>query len=119
MATYTVEAFRWSGTGYNAIYNTSYTTVLDNNDGSYQCGGDASETVTINGGAAGSTSAAPYAINVSFTDTLGNPHVETFFFFFTNASPNGWYFIPAPGSAFTVGATLGTYQSHTTGWTYS
>ena len=119
MATYTVEAFRWSGTGYNAIYNTSYTAVLDDNDGSYQGGGDASETVTINGGAAGSTSSAPYAINVSFTDTLGNPHVETFFFFFTNASPNGWYFIPAPGSAFTVGTTLGTYQSPTTGWTYS
>jgi hypothetical protein len=53
MATYTVEAFRWSATGYNALYNTSYTAVLDDNDGSYQGGSDASETVTINGGAAG------------------------------------------------------------------
>ena len=35
MATYTVEAFRWSGTGYNALYNTSYTAVLDDNDGSF------------------------------------------------------------------------------------
>ena len=119
MATYTVEAFRWSGTGYNALYNTSYTAVLDDNDGSYQGGSDASETVTINGGAAGSTNSQPYAIDVSFTDTLGNPHVETFFFFNTSAAPSGWYFIPAPGSAFTVGATLGSYQSHTTGWTYS
>lgn len=81
MATYTVEAFRWSGTGYNALYNTSYTAVLDDNDGSFQGGSDASETVAINGGAAGSTNSLPYAINVSFTDTLGNPHVETFFFF--------------------------------------
>jgi hypothetical protein len=80
MATYTVEAFRWSGTGYNALYNTSYTAVLDDNDGSFQGGSDASETVAINGGAAGSTNSLPYAINVSFTDTLGNPHVETFFF---------------------------------------
>ncbi len=40
-------------------------------------------------------------------------------FFYTTASPSGWYFVPAPGSDFTVGATLGNYQSHTTGWTYS
>ena len=119
MATYTVEAFRWFGTGYNALYNTSYTAVLDDNDGSFQGGSDASETVAINGGAAGSTNSLPYAINVSFTDTLGNPHVETFFFFNTSTAPTGWYFVPAPGSAFTVGATLGSYQSHTTGWTYS
>lgn len=119
MATYTVEAFRWTGTGYNALYNTSYTAVLDDNDANYQGSGDGSETVTINGGTAGSTLSQPYAINVSFTDTSGNPHVETFYFFNTNAAPGGWFFVPAPGSAFTVGATLGSYQSHTTGWAYA
>lgn len=119
MATYTVEAFRWSGTGYNSLYNTSYTAVMTDNDPNYQGSGDGGETVSINGGTAGSTSSAPYAIDVSFTDTLGNPHVETFYFFYTTASPAGWYFVPAPGSAFTVGATLGSYQSHTTGWAYS
>jgi len=56
---------------------------------------------------------------VSFNNTLGNPHVETFFFVSTSAAPSRWYFVPAPESAFTVGATLGWYQSHTTGWTYS
>lgn len=119
MATYTVEAFRWSGTGYNALYNTSYTAVMSDNDANYQGSGDGGESITINGGASGTTSSNPYAIDVSFTDTASNPHVETFYFFYTTASPAGWYFVPAPGSAFSVGATLGTYQSHTTGWTYS
>ncbi len=119
MATYTVEAFRWTGTGYNSLYNTSYTAVMTDNDPNYQGGGDGGETVSINGGAAGTTASSPYAINVSFTDTGGNPHVETFYFFYTNAAPSGWYFVPAPGSAFTVGATLGSYQSHSVGWTYS
>lgn len=119
MPTYTVEAFRWSGTGYNAQYNTSYTAVMTDNDPNYQGGGDGGETVSINGGAAGTTASQPYAINVSFTDTLGNPHVETFFFFYTTAAPAGWYFVPAPGSNFSVGATLGSYQSHGVGWTYS
>lgn len=122
MATHTVEAFRWTGTGYNALDNTSYTSftaVLDDNDGSFQGGSDASETVTINGGAAGSTNSQPFAINVIFTNTLGNPRLETFFFVNTSAAPSRWYFVPAPGSSFTVGATLGSYQSHTTGWTYS
>ncbi|MEP5155404.1 Hint domain-containing protein [Planktotalea sp.] len=119
MPTYTVEAFRWSGTGYNALYNTSYTAVMSDNDPNYQGGSDGDETVTINGGAAGTTLSNPYAIDVNFTDINGDPHVETFFFFYTTASPAGWYFVPAPGSAFSVGATLGTYQGHTTGWTYS
>ncbi|MGB7318093.1 MAG: Hint domain-containing protein [Planktotalea sp.] len=120
MPTYTVEAFRWTGTGYNSVYNTSYTAVLTDNDPNYQGSGDGGETVSINGGAAGSTTSAPYAINVSFTPLGGGAsQVETFYFFYTTASPAGWYFVPAPGSAFTVGATLGGYQSHTTGWTYS
>jgi hypothetical protein len=119
MATYTVEAFRWSGTGYNALYNTSYTAVMSDNDPDFEGGSDGDETVTINGGTAGSTLSNPYAIDVSFTDINGDPHVETFFFFYTTASPAGWYFVPAPGSAFTVGATLGSYQSHGTGWNYS
>ncbi|MGH1578266.1 Hint domain-containing protein [Planktotalea sp.] len=119
MPIYTVEAFRWTGTGYNALYNTSYTAALDDDDPNFDGGSDAGESVSINGGAAGSTSSNPYAINVSFTDTGGNPHVETFYFFYTTAAPSGWYFVPAPGSEFTVGATLGTYQSHSVGWTYS
>lgn len=116
MAQYTVEAFRWSGTGYNAQYNTSYTAILDDNDANYEGGSDADETISINGGAFGATASVPYVIDVSFTDTLGNPHVESFYFFNTGGN---WYFVPEPGSAFTVGATLGSYQSHTTGWQYS
>lgn len=119
MPTYTVEAFRWSGTGYNALYNTSYTAAITDNDPNYQGSSDGGETVSINGGASGTTSGLPHAININFTDTLGNPHTETFYFFNTSASPSGWYFIPAPGSAFTVGATLGNYQSHTNGWSYA
>ncbi len=116
MAQYTVTAFRWSGTGYNAVYNTSYTAVLDDNDSAYQGSGDGDETISIDGGAFGGTTGSPYAINISFTDTGGNAHVETFYFFNTGGS---WYFVPAPGSAFTVGATLGSYQNHTVGWNYS
>ena len=116
MALYTVEAFRWTGTYYNAQYNTSYTAVLDDDDANFQGSGDANELVSINGGAFGTTTGSPYAINVSFTDTGGSPHVETFYFFNTGGS---WYFVPAPGSDFTVGATLGSYQNHSNGWTYS
>jgi len=79
-------------------------------------GGDANETVSIDGGAFNSTSGSPYAIDISFTDVNGIAHVETFYFFNTGGA---WYFIPAPGSAFTVGATLGGYQSHVVGWNYS
>ena len=43
MATYTVEAFRWSGTGYNSLYNTSYTAVMTDNDPNYQGSGDGGE----------------------------------------------------------------------------
>ncbi len=116
MAQYTVTAFRWTGTGYNAVYNTSYTAVLDDDDPAYQGSGDGNETISIDGGAFGGTTSSPYAINISFIDTAGNPHTETFYFFNTGGS---WYFIPGPGSAFTVGATLGGYQSHTVGWNYS
>lgn len=116
MAQYTATAFRWSGTGYNALYNTSYSATLDDNDASYQGGSDGNETISINGGAFGGTAGQPYAIDVSFTDTGGTAHVETFYFFNTGGA---WYFVPAPGSAFTVGATLGSYQSHTTGWDYT
>lgn len=111
MAQYTVTAFRWSGTGYNAQYNTSYTAVIDDDDTSLNGSSDNNETISINGGAFGATAGPPYDINVSFTDTGGTPHVETFYFFNTGGS---WYFIPGPGSAFTVGAFLGSYQSHTT-----
>ncbi|WP_293447110.1 Hint domain-containing protein [Planktotalea sp.] len=119
MPTYTVEAFRWSGTGYNALYNTSYSLDVTDNDPDFQGGSDADESVSANGGTAGSTNSTPFAIDISFTDVLGNPHVETFFFINTSAAPSGWYFTLAPGSVFTVGATLGTYQSHTSGWAYS
>ncbi|GAB5431165.1 MAG: hypothetical protein EpisKO_05350 [Epibacterium sp.] len=111
MAQYTVTAFRWSGTGYNAQYNTSYTAVITDDDAFLNGNGDSNETVSIDGGPSYVTNGAPYDINVSFTDTSGTPHVETFYFFNVN---NSWYFIPGPGSAFTEGATLGSYQSHTT-----
>lgn len=116
MAQYTTEAFRWSGTGYNAQYNTSYTAVLDDNDAAYQGGSDGDETISINGGSFNSTASTPYAIDVSFTATDSSTHVETFYFFNTGGN---WYFTPGPGSAFTVGATLGNYQSHTVGWNYT
>lgn len=111
MAQYAVTAFRWTGTGYNAQYNTSYAAIIDDDDASLDGAADANETVSINGGAFGATAGSPYDIDVSFTDTNGDPHVETFYFFNTGGN---WYFVPGPGSAFSVGATLGNYQSHTT-----
>ena len=111
MAQYTVTAFRWTGTYYNAQYNTSYVAVIDDDDANLNGSSDTNETVSINGGAFGATAGPPYDINVSFTDTSGNPHVETFYFFNTGGN---WYFIPGPSSVFTVGATLGSYQNHTT-----
>ncbi len=111
MPQYTVTAFRWTGTGYNSQYNTSYTATFDDDDPNLNGGSDANETVSINGGTFRSTAGPPYDIDVSFTDTSGNPHVETFYFFNTGGA---WYFIPGPGSEFTTGATLGSYQSHTT-----
>jgi len=116
MALYTVTAYKWTGTHYNAVYNTSYTATLSDNDPAYQGAGDADETISINGGVFNPTASSPYAINVSFTDTGGIAHVETFYFFNTGGA---WYFIPGPGSAFTVGATLGNYQNHVVGWNYS
>lgn len=116
MATYTVEAFKWTGTGYNATYTTSYTAVITDNDRRMQGARDTNESVSIDGGPALATQDRPPAINVSFTDTSGQTHVETFYFFMVG---NEWYFVPAPGSAFTVGATLGSYQNHTTRWRYS
>lgn len=118
MPQHTVDAFRWSGTGYNATYDTSYTAVFDDDDGQFQGSGDASETVSIDGGAFGATGGAPHVITVNFTDTDGDPHVEEFYFFYAGSS-GGWYFVPGPGSEFTVGATLGMYQSHYNGWDYS
>jgi len=111
VAQYTVTAFRWTGPGYNAQYNTSYTAVFDDDDANLDGSTDANETVSINGGAFSATGGPPYDIDVSFTDINGDPHVETFYFFNTGGN---WYFIPGPGSDFTVGATLGSYQSHTT-----
>ncbi len=111
VAQYTFTAFRWSGTGYNALYNTSYTAIIDDHDANLDGAADTNETASINGGAFGATAGSPYDINVAFTDVGGNSHVETFYFFNTGGN---WYFIPGPGSQFTVGATLGSYQSHTT-----
>ncbi|GAA6207057.1 hypothetical protein NBRC116601_03500 [Cognatishimia sp. WU-CL00825] len=116
MPTYTMEVFRWSGTGYNAQYDTSYTATFDDNDDSVGGSSDSDETVSINGGAAGATNGSPYKIAISFTDTDGNSHVEDFNFFHT--SDGGWHFAAEPGSAFTTGATLGSYQSHSVGWDY-
>lgn len=97
MAQYNVTAFRWSGTGYNAQYNTSYSAVIDDDDPYLNGPGDNNETVSINGGPSYVTGGSPYDIDVSFTDTSGNSHVETFYFFYVN---NSWYFIPGPALPF-------------------
>jgi len=116
MAQYTAEAFKWSGTGYNAQYNTSHTAVFKDNDAAYDGSGDNGERISIDGGSFGKTTGSPYAIDIAFTDTGGASHTETFYFFNTGGS---WHFVPGPGSAFSTGATLGSYQSHTTGWNYA
>lgn len=117
MPDYTFEVFRWSGTYYNATYNESYTATFEDNDGEVGGRFDSDERVSIDGGDFNGTNSNPYSIQVSFTDVDGNDHVETFNFFHT--TDGGWYFAPLPGSEFTVGATLGRYQSHTVGWSYS
>lgn len=116
MPTHTFQVFQWSGTGYNAQYNTSHTAVFNDDDDSVGGSSDANETVSIDGGASNVTGSSPYKISVNFTDTDGNSHVEDFNFFYT--SDGGWYFAPQEGSAFTEGATFGNYQSHTVGWDY-
>lgn len=115
MPQHTVVVFQWSGTHYNAQYNTSHTATFDDDDGAYEGGADTDESISIDGGAFESSDHQPYSIDVSFTDTSGGSHVETFNFFMTDGN---WYFTPGPDSEFTVGATLGSYQSHTTGWNY-
>ncbi len=113
----TVEAFNWSANGYNSTYNSSVTAVLDDDDGVYEGGGDADETISINGGPFLATNSTPWVLNVSFTDTNGDTFTEEFYFFNTGGS---WYFIPTPGSTFGVGATLGSFQgiSSSTGYNY-
>lgn len=117
MPEYTMEVFRWSGNGYNSTYNESHTATFQDNDGTYGGRSDSDERVSIDGGSFGGTNGQPYSIQVSFTDVDGKDHVETFNFFHT--SDGGWHFAPLPGSEFTVGARLGRYQSHSTGWSYS
>jgi len=111
LAQHTVTAYQWTGTYYNATYNTSYTATFEDDDGFLDGNGDADETVSIDGGPYNATGGSPYDIDVSFTDVNGDSHVETFHFFYSDGS---WYFIPQPDSAFTEGAKLGTYQSHVT-----
>ncbi len=116
MPTYEMTVFQWSGTGYNAQYNTSHTAVFTDDDDSVDGGSDANEMVSINGGSTNTTGSNPYKIEINFTDADGNDHVEDFNFFYT--PDGGWYFAPEEGSAFTEGATLGRYQSHSVGWDY-
>lgn len=116
MTLHTVEAFKWTGTYYSAQYNTSYTATIDDDDGAYEGSDDSDEMISIDGGPFGSTVGGSHAIDISFTDTGGNAHTETFFFFHTNSA---WYFIPGPDSEFTVGATLGGPISGVTGWDYA
>lgn len=119
MPQYTVTAFNFTQNGgWGALYNTSVTATLDDDDATYLGQGDADESVSINGGAFGTTDSVPYIINSTFTDSGGGSHTEDFYFFQTAGE---WYFIPAPGSAFTVGATLGPGggASSTSGWDYS
>lgn len=117
MALYTAdEVFNWTSTGYDALYSTSHTATFNDDDGAYEGAGDGDELISIDGGTFGASGGAPYAIVIPFVDAGGTAHTETFYFFFTGGS---WYFIPGPGSAFTVGATLGSYSSYTTGWNYA
>lgn len=115
MAQHSFVAFQWTGVGYNGTYNTSHTAVIDDDDAAFEGSGDASETISIDGATAVASTGQPYVIKVAFTDTSGNSHVEDFQFF---SAGNQWFFAPGDGSAFTVGATLGGYQSHTVGWNY-
>lgn len=115
MASITATAFKWTGTYYNATYTTSYSVTISDDDDQYEGGGDSSEMVSINGSTESASMASPFAIDVSFTDTSGAPHVETFYFFNTAGD---WYFIPSGDSEFTEGAHLGNYQSHVVGWEY-
>lgn len=116
MAVLTVTAFKWTGTFYNAQYTTSYSATFDDDDGAYEGSGDANETVSIDNGPPSASWGQPHSINVDFTDVDGQAHVETFYFFNTGSE---WYFVPAEDSAFTIGATLGSYQNHTDGWNYA
>ena len=116
MPKYTFEVFRFTGTEYNATYNTSYQATFTDDDGAYQGGGDVNEQVQIGDGAATSTLSVPYTLKLPFVDTNGNSHVEDFNFFY--AAGDGWYFAPASDSNFTVGATLGTLISIGEGWNY-
>jgi hypothetical protein len=116
MAQYTVTAFKWSGTYYNNVYKTAHKAVIEDDDKSYGGSKDADERISIDGGKFATTSGSPYVIKVSFVDVKGMKHVEEFDFFNTGGS---WYFVPEPGSAFTEGARLGSYQSHKVGWDYS
>ena len=50
MADYEVDAFRWSGKGYNAKYDTSQRVTLRDDDDTYEGGADANESVSIDGG---------------------------------------------------------------------
>ena len=116
MPQFTVTAFKWSGTGYNSQYDESYTATIEDDDSVYEGRSDNNESVSIDGGPFSSTAGPGYTIDVSFTDVEGTPHVETFNFFNTDGS---WYFVPGPESEFSVGSTLGTYQSHSSdGWKY-
>lgn len=115
MAQHSFLAFKWTGTGYNATYNTSYTAVIDDDDAAYEGAGDVNETISIDGAPAVATTGQAYVIKISFTDVAGVSHVEDFQFFNGGSE---WFFSPGDGSAFSVGATLGAYQSHTTGWNY-
>lgn len=117
MPQHTMEVFRWSGTGYRATYNESHTAVYQDDDGFAEGNRDSDERVSIDGGSFLNTNSHPYSIQVSFTDVNGVDHVETFNFFHT--SDGGWYFAPLADSAFTVGATLGSRQSYSIGWSYS
>ncbi|PIE12568.1 MAG: hemolysin [Rhodobacterales bacterium] len=115
MPSHSFTAFRWTGTGYNSTYNTSYDVVITDDDPSYDGGIDFNESVSIDGGPPLWTSGAPYVIRVPFQDVNGNHHVEDFYFF--NAGGD-WYFAPGPDSDFTVGSFFGVYQGHTVGWDY-
>lgn len=83
---HTFEVFKWSGTFYNNTYTTSYKATIKDDDDDFEggkafgVGGDSDEKISIDGGDFGSSNFQPWAIDISFTDTGGEAHVETFYF---------------------------------------
>lgn len=115
MAEYSFTAFKWGG--YNKPYSESVELTIEDDDDFYEGGADSSETASIDGGTSGETLASSYNITIGFNDPSGVADSGDFKFIYLEG--DGWYFVPEPGSSFTEGAQLGSYQCHTSNpWKY-